>query len=241
MKKVIYSEDPRAYPYPPPSPQIIQDYPELFSLQEPIQERKIIRYIDFIFSLIIFILTIPLWILVIIANFIDGVVHKEHKGPFLDGYIVGSQDRKFIKYKFRVLKKGGEGHSLRRHDYRTRLSEHNPENITCVGNILKKFYLDEVPQIINILKGDMIIIGIRPLAWHHYLRNINQGHPIRKIMKAGLFSATHVRKGESDYPNMIYDYEYTEIYRTANIIMLLLTDLKIIFRGMKMILEGKGI
>jgi len=238
--KSYYDEDQRAYPYSSPTPELQLRYPEIFQQQEPWKERKAKHFFDFVVSVVIFALSLPLWLLIFAANLFDGWIHPEHRGPLFDGYIAGSQNREFIKCKFRILKKTSDSCLQQYPDYRTRLSEHDPQNLTCVGRVLKKFYLDELPQILNILKGDMSFVGPRPLALHHYVRNIKQGHPIRRILKAGLFSATHVRKGTPDFPNSLFDYDYAEKYRTESNIVLFREDAKIILRGIRMMLEGKG-
>lgn len=113
------------------------------------------RILDVLLSLLGLIILSPLFLLLIIAIKIDSI------GPILfKQKRVGIHKTYFNIYKFRTMKletpKDTPTHMLS-----------NPEQyITKVGKFLRKTSLDELPQIINILKGDMSIIGPRPALWN---------------------------------------------------------------------------
>lgn len=119
--------------------------------------RKLKRILDVLLSVIGIIVLSPLFLLLIIAIKLDS------KGPILfKQKRVGLQKKHFYILKFRTMRidtpKDTPTHLL-----------NNPEQwITKVGKILRKTSLDELPQIINILKGDMSVVGPRPALWNQY-------------------------------------------------------------------------
>lgn len=112
--------------------------------------------IDFILALVGLIMLSPLFLIIAILIKIDS------KGPvFFLQERLGKDGRVFKIYKFRTMINGAikMGSGLR--------TDEGDSRITKVGNILRKTSLDELPQIINILKGEMSIIGPRPPVPYH--------------------------------------------------------------------------
>lgn len=234
-------EDGKVFPYKPPSKDVKERYKGIFALKEPLRERICKLIFDKLFSLIAIIVASPIFIAILIAYFLDGIIHPEHKGSIFAPYIASTCGRKFNKYKFRLAKESLVDHEARkRGDYRAYPSQFKPANLTRVGKFLKKYYLDELPQIFNIFKGDISFVGPRPFAWEHYQRDLSQGNVARKLQKAGLFSYSHTRKGTPDFGKPELDYDYMEQYMKLSALSLLWTDIKIMAKGIKMILEGKG-
>jgi lipopolysaccharide/colanic/teichoic acid biosynthesis glycosyltransferase len=196
---------------------------------------------DILFSVVALFLTAPFYLLVAFLIWVDGLLRPENAGPIMDPYIAASAGRKFLKLKFRTLKWSDTDTVSSRLDFQFRPSEHVEQNLTFVGRFLKQFYLDEIPQMLNVLRGEMSLVGPRPLAWHHYLRTLEQGHPLRRLLKAGLFSPTHVRKGETSFPDMTFDYEYVEMYSQRSAFSFLWQDILVIMRGIRVVLEGRGL
>ncbi|MGX7164023.1 sugar transferase [Enterococcus massiliensis] len=115
------------------------------------------RGIDFLLSLIGIIVLSPIFLLLFLAIKLDS------KGPIIfKQKRVGKNKRYFNIYKFRTMRvdtpKEMPTHLLENPDY----------FITKVGKFLRKTSLDELPQLWNILKGDMAIIGPRPCLWNQY-------------------------------------------------------------------------
>ena len=113
------------------------------------------RLFDIILSLVGLVVLSPVFLVLSIAILIDDF------GPvFFAQKRVGKGKRFFKLYKFRSMK------MCTPHDMPTHLLENPEQYITRVGHFLRKFSLDELPQIWNILKGDMSIIGPRPALWN---------------------------------------------------------------------------
>lgn len=118
---------------------------------------KFKRFYDFVLSLIGLIVLSPLFLLLIILVKIDS------KGPILFRQKrIGRHKTHFYILKFRTMRIDTPK------DTPTHMLENPKHWITKVGKILRKTSLDELPQIINILKGDMSIIGPRPALWNQY-------------------------------------------------------------------------
>ncbi|MEB2492987.1 sugar transferase [Peribacillus frigoritolerans] len=115
------------------------------------------RIIDFVLSLIGLIILSPVILLLIFF------IKMDSKGPVLfKQRRIGINKAEFYILKFRTMKIDTPK------DTPTHLLENPDRYITRVGKFLRKTSLDEFPQIINILKGEMSIIGPRPALWNQY-------------------------------------------------------------------------
>lgn len=121
-------------------------------------KKYIKRGIDFLASLFAICLLWPLFLLIAI------LIKLDSKGPvFFKQKRLGRHGKEFEILKFRSMCMGAETMGSKQYSF-----EGDPR-ITRVGNILRKTSLDEIPQFINILKGDMSLIGFRPpLTYHPY-------------------------------------------------------------------------
>ena len=130
------------------------------------------RFFDIILSLVAII--VFSWLLIIIAI----AIVVEDKGNILfKQKRIGKNKKEFYVYKFRTMKVSTPK------DVPTHLLD-NPESyITKIGGFLRKTSLDELPQLFNILKGDMSIVGPRPALWNQFdlidLRDKNGSNSVR--------------------------------------------------------------
>ncbi len=115
------------------------------------------RLIDFLISLLGFIVLSPLFLILCL------LIKITSKGPiFFKQKRVGIHKTYFDILKFRTMKIDTPK------DVPTHLLSDPDQYITSVGRFLRKTSLDELPQLINIIKGDMSIVGPRPALWNQY-------------------------------------------------------------------------
>jgi len=154
----------------------MNEFPVLSLRPEPLEEvtnsiKK--RIFDILFSLfvIIFILS---WLAPIMAI----LIKLNSRGPvFFVQPRSGKDNRKFNCYKFRTLSVNREAH--------TKQVTRNDSRITPLGKFLRKSNLDELPPFVNVLKGDMSIVGPRP----HMLAHTESFHSSRINTWSGILSS----------------------------------------------------
>jgi len=112
------------------------------------------RFFDLIFAWIILLVSSPILLMIVIAIKVDS------KGPAVFSQRrLGRNGREFDMYKFRTMILDAEKSGV--------YSDHNDPRVTKVGKFLRKTSLDELPQCINIIKGEMSFIGFRPPLTYH--------------------------------------------------------------------------
>lgn len=235
------SEPKEAFPYKPPSETIKQKYRHIFELDKPLNDRFLKGAFDKVVAALLLVAATPILLLVKIAYTIEGWLIPDNSGPMFFSYNAVSAGKVFPKYKIRLIKmKYIDQEGAKRGDWHAYSAEWTPESRTHVGHFVKKFYLDELPQFYNILRGDMSIVGPRPLAVHHYERDRQQGNVTRFLVKGGLLGLGHIMKGTPEMGNPVYEYEYIDKYLSSSAMELLWLDLVIIGRGIRVIIQGKG-
>ena len=115
------------------------------------------RVIDFLLALVGLIVLLPVFVVLIVA------IKLDTPGPILfKQKRVGIHKSHFMILKFRTMRVDTPK------DIPTHLLKNPEQYITKVGKFLRKTSLDELPQIINILKGDMAVVGPRPALWNQF-------------------------------------------------------------------------
>ncbi len=234
-------EPKKAFPYKPPSKKVLREYKHLFSIKAVVQDRLFKFLFDKFVAIFLLILAAPILLLIKIAYVIEGLVIKENSGPIFFYYNSVSAGKIFPKYKIRVIKtKFIDSKAAKRGDWRAYSAEWNSESRTYTGMFVKNFYLDELPQFYNVLKGDISIVGPRPLSVLHYKRDVAQGNIVRKILKGGLLGLGHINKGTKELGNPIFEYEYLNQYLNRSSFGLFCLDLWIIYKGIMIVIKGGG-
>lgn len=236
-----HSEPTEAFPYRPPTDEIMENYAHIFKINKPLPQRFFKQAFDKIVAAFLLTISLPILLFLKIAYVIEGLFIPENKGPMLFYYWGVSAGKKIKKWKIRLIKtKYIEPEGAARHDWVAFSAEWTPDSRTIVGAFAKKWYLDELPQFWSVLIGDMSIVGPRPLSVIHYERDKAQGNVTRSLLKGGLLGLGHINKGTSEMGNSIYEYEYVDQYQRRSSFGLLRLDLWIIWKGIIVILKGGG-
>lgn len=175
------------------------------------------RVLDVVFSLILIILLLPLFLIISL------LIKLEDGGPVFFKQLRSGKNKDFMMYKFRSMKINNDVHNLKENDC-----------ITKIGHILRKTSLDELPQLINILKGEMSFIGPRPWITD-YAKYFTTEQMRRLDVLPGITGLAQAsgRNAISIIEKIDLDVEYVD-----NISFLL--DLKIIFMTIGSIFNKKG-
>lgn len=180
------------------------------------------RVIDIALSIIILVITIPLHIMVAMAIKLDspGPVLYRQKRLTLQG-------RPFYLYKYRTMVKNAEK------DSGPVLAKENDPRVTRVGRILRATRVDELPQLFNVIKGDMSLVGPRPERpfFVNELIKENPEYIYRMNVKSGITGLAQIAGKYSTSPEhkLKYDLLYTKSYSPAKDLAIMLQTLKVIF------------
>jgi lipopolysaccharide/colanic/teichoic acid biosynthesis glycosyltransferase len=184
---------------------------------------------DYLIAFICLILLIPVIVILALSIRFTG------KGPVIYSQKrIGKDGKAFVIYKFRSMHFGQEeGINL--------ISDREDKRITMLGRFMRKHKFDEIPNLINVLKGEMSLIGPRP-EQQYYINQIIQKEPRYKqlqLIKPGITSWGQVKYGyASNVDEMIKRMEYDLFYLENRSIGF---DLKIACYTLAIIIKGQGI
>lgn len=188
------------------------------------------RAVDILLSLSGLLLTLPFFPIIALAIKLDS------KGPVLFSQLrVGNKEKKFLLYKFRSMRQDAEQRSG------AVWAEKNDPRVTRLGKFLRNSRIDEIPQLINVLKGDMSFVGPRPERpeFVEKLKQIIPYYSKRHFIHPGLTGWAQVRypygaSVEDAVEKLRYD-----LYYIKNISPFL--DTLIFFETIKVVLFGRGV
>lgn len=187
-----------------------------------IEQRFIKRVFDILISLLLIVITSPIMLLTAIA------IVCYDRGPVLYKQIRCTKDRKEFKImKFRSMRVDAEKDGV------ARLAQKNDSRITPIGKFIRSCRIDELPQLFNILAGDMSFIGPRPERPEiikQYLEEMPE-FAFRMKVKAGLagYAQVYGKYNTTPYDKLKLDLTYIENYSIWLDIKLMLLTVKILF------------
>lgn len=232
--KYCYSRSVRIYMMPKIPDVIIKGSEQLHLFDTPIfltreftltvEQRIIKRIIDIVCAAILLVIASPFMLITaIVIKLYDG-------GPVLYKQIRCTRDAKEFKIlKFRSMRVDAEKDGV------ARLAAKNDSRITPVGKFIRAVRIDELPQLINILKGEMSFIGPRPERPEiiaQYMEEMPE-FAFRMKVKAGLagYAQVYGKYNTTPYDKLKLDLTYIEDYSVWMDIKLMLLTLKILFKA----------
>jgi exopolysaccharide biosynthesis polyprenyl glycosylphosphotransferase len=207
---------------------IIGDIPliRIATAQTPRYQRFVKRIIDLGAALLLGLVTLPLILFTAIVILItDGrpIFYKQER--------VGYKQAPFWMYKFRSMVANAEELSG------PVLATEDDPRITAVGQALRKYRIDELPQIFNILRGEMSFIGPRPERPEFVERYLVEipGYSERFHVKPGVTGLAQTNGGYATTPDRKLKYDLMYLYHQS-----LMLDLQIMVETIKVVLSGRG-
>jgi lipopolysaccharide/colanic/teichoic acid biosynthesis glycosyltransferase len=171
---------------------------------------------------------------------VDMLVSRQDRGPFLYSETRISCGRPFGLLKFRTVRRDVL-EEVRRAQSHVRPYEADPANLTWTGRrLLKPWYLDELPQLLNVLWGDISLVGPRPWPPEMVERQVAAGRDYRNHVIAGLTGPAQVTKGER-VPYEDLDLRYVERCGMLGSWALVLYDLEILRQTVAVVARGEGL
>ena len=182
------------------------------------------RIFDIFISLILLVVLSPIFIIVAIC------IKLNSKGPvFFKQQRIGKNNELFKFYKFRTMKLGTP-------NVATDKLKDAKSYLTAVGKVLRKTSLDELPQLINILKGDMTFVGPRPALYNQYnLKELRTNAGVHTLLPGITGWAQINGRDHNDDAQKTYLDKYYLENKSINL------DIKILFLTVFKVLKAEGV
>ena len=189
------------------------------------------KYFKRLLGLILSIVGLPVFGIIYIV--VAPLIKMEDKGPvFYNAQRLGKNGKLYHMFKFRSMKVNAP--DLRNTDGTTFNSENDPR-VTKIGRILRKTSLDETPQLLNVLKGDMSLVGTRPPTESEF-EQYNEHYRRRLSMTPGLTGLWQIsgRSDIEDFDEVVrLDLQYIDNWSLTE-------DFKILLKTVGVVLFGRG-
>jgi len=190
------------------------------------------RIIDIGLLLLVLVAGLPLWLVIILA------IKLTSPGPILYRWdVIGRNGVPFTGYKFRTMVVNADEFKRELWQYNERngptFKMKNDPRVTPIGRILRKFSVDELPQLWSVLKGDMSLVGPRPVGpqeWEHF-----EDWQRRKLsVTPGMICLWHLRGKPKEFKEWIkLDLEYIDNWSVW-------LDIKLLFGAVWYVLSGRN-
>ncbi|GAB4283683.1 MAG: hypothetical protein Kow0029_29930 [Candidatus Rifleibacteriota bacterium] len=174
-----------------------------------------------IITLLVFLVILPFFVLVaFIISLERSFAEKRLCSPFFREKRY-TQNRLFDVLKFVVVTSRGE--------------------TLFFSNLLKQIYLDELPQLINIIRGEMTLVGPRPNPEFEYNLIKSWGYYSKLLQRAGLTGGVQTAKGSDRHGDLSLDEDYMHFCINNNVFAIIKRDFQTIMRTFKLMKKAEGI
>ncbi|MGE5479007.1 MAG: sugar transferase [Chloroflexota bacterium] len=196
------------------------------NIQVPEKYLRIRRAVELVFVLVLFPFAAVICLVACILIALDS-----EGSPIFIQYRMGFRGNKFKIYKLRTMRK---------HTYHNGVYRHESHCVTRVGHWLRKFRIDELPQLLNIIKGDMSLIGPRPepIEYFEICQDAIPLYKYRFLIKPGVTGWAQIHYVHTDdvagaRERLSYDAYYLKHINISN-------DLEILFKTPSVMITGRG-
>ena len=181
----------------------------------------------------------PVYALIAAGILAESLFRPRSRGPVFITEVRITEGRLFALVKFRTYYPGDDEKLA---DKKGTTDFINDRDVTILGRFLRKYYLDEVPQLFNIAMGDMSFIGPRPVPEVQYVDVLKAGYQSKRVLRAGLGGPVQALKGQwkrlGTY--LVADEDLVRAYAESSSLGVLGIDLKIMWRSFLKAAEGDG-
>ncbi|MDP1676918.1 MAG: sugar transferase [Bacteroidota bacterium] len=187
------------------------------------------RLVDIVVSIIILTLSSPLWIMVAVAIRLESpgsVVYSQER--------IGFKEKRFHMHKFRSMRADAEAKTG------PVWAPKDDPRVTNVGRFLRKTRLDEIPQFVNVLKGEMSLVGPRPER-PHFVELLSKEIPLYKrrlVVRPGITGWAQIKQGYDTSIDDVRSKVRYDLFYIEN--MSFRMDLKILLMTIYTMIAGKG-
>ncbi|WP_070090262.1 sugar transferase [Merdimonas faecis] len=190
------------------------------------------KYIKRIVDIVVALTGLPFFAIIFVI--IAPIIYLSDKEPvFYNAPRLGKKGKVFYMYKFRSMKVNAP--DIRNADGSTYNAEDDPR-VTSIGKLMRKTSLDEIPQLLNVLIGDMSIIGPRPFVPVEGKENTSKNFQDRLLVRPGItgYTQAYFRNSISQEEKIKMDAEYAR-----NVTFL--GDMKILLKTIETVAQRKNI
>lgn len=196
--------------------------------------------LDKVVSAALIVASAPVSAAIIVAIALEGLLPRRTRAGLFHVETRVSAGEPFKLYKFRILTPAGEAKIEA--GERPKAVENDPRNLTRVGAVLKKYGVDELPQLVQVFNGTMSLVGPRPKPFREYPEAIRRGETYRSRLRAGLTGPTQVLKGSDPATRRpdADEFAYLELIEHGSQWTILRADVGILRRTVTVLLSGAG-